>query len=84
MSIETPEQLEGLRRAGAVVAEVLRTLEAAVQPGVTTDALDAETMAARGARSGPIITYRYPRLGVPERRRRGRAPSTAGPIPRGR
>ena len=63
MSIETPEQLEGLRRAGAVVAEVLRVLEAAVRPGVTTgelDALAAETMAAHGARSGPIITYRYP------------------------
>ena len=63
MSIETPEQLEGLRRAGAVVAEVLRVLEAAVRPGVTTGELDglaAETMAAHGARSGPIITYRYP------------------------
>ena len=63
MSIETPEQLEGLRRAGAVVAEVLRVLEAAVRPRVTTgelDALAAETMAAHGARSGPIITYRYP------------------------
>jgi methionyl aminopeptidase len=63
VSIETPEQLEGLRRAGAVVAEVLRVLEAAVRPGVTTGELDrlaAETMAARGARSGPILTYRYP------------------------
>ena len=63
MSIETPEQLAGLRRAGAVVAEVLRTLQAAVKQDVTTgelDALAAETMAARGARSGPILTYGYP------------------------
>jgi methionyl aminopeptidase len=63
MSIETPEQLAGLRRAGAVVAEVLRTLQAAVKQGVTTgelDALAAKTMAARGARSGPILTYGYP------------------------
>jgi methionyl aminopeptidase len=63
MSIETPEQLEGLRRAGAVVAEVLRALQGAVKQGVTTgdlDALAAETMAARGARSGPILTYGYP------------------------
>jgi len=63
MSIETPEQLAGLQRAGAVVAEVLRVLAAAVAPGVTTAELDrlaAETMAARGARSGPILTYRYP------------------------
>jgi methionyl aminopeptidase len=63
MSIETPKQLAGLRAAGAVVAEVLRVLEDAVAPGVTTgdlDALAADTMAARGARSGPILTYNYP------------------------
>ena len=63
MSIDAPEQLEGLRRAGRLVAETLARLERAVAPGVTTaqlDALAAESFAAAGAHSGPIITYGYP------------------------
>jgi Xaa-Pro aminopeptidase len=35
MSIETEDELEGLRRAGHVVAVVLRELRRRVQPGVT-------------------------------------------------
>lgn len=63
MSVDSHEQLSGLRRAGLVVAETLRVLRAAVRPGVTTAALDrlaAETFARYGARSGPILTYDYP------------------------
>jgi methionyl aminopeptidase len=63
MSVDTPEQLEGLRDAGRVVAATIAALRAAVAPGVSTgelDALAAETFAAAGARSGPILTYRYP------------------------
>jgi methionyl aminopeptidase len=63
MSVDTPEELEGLRRAGALVAEVLGALREAVAPGVTTaelDALAAERMRAAGARSAPIITYDFP------------------------
>jgi methionyl aminopeptidase len=63
MSVDTPEQLEGLRRAGHVVAATIAALRAAVAPGVTTRELDelaAETFAGAGARSGPILTYRYP------------------------
>jgi methionyl aminopeptidase len=63
VSAETPEQLEGLRRAGRLVARILRTLRAAVAPGVSTGELDelaAGLLAAAGARSGPIITYGYP------------------------
>ena len=63
MSVETPEQLAGLRRVGAVVARTIRVIRAAVAPGVTTgelDAVAADTMAAAGARSGPILTYDYP------------------------
>src|SRR4051812_8305433 len=41
MSIETAEELEGLRRAGAVVAEALRAARRLVRPGVTTAAADA-------------------------------------------
>jgi methionyl aminopeptidase len=63
MSVDTPEELEGLRRAGALVAAVLDALREAVTPGVTTaelDVLAAERMRAAGARSAPIITYDFP------------------------
>jgi methionyl aminopeptidase len=63
MSVDRPEQLEGLRRVGRLVADTLRALRRAVAPGVRTgelDALAAEFLAARGGRSGPIITYGYP------------------------
>jgi methionyl aminopeptidase len=63
MSIETPEELAGLRATGRVVAEVLRAMRRAVRPGVTTGELDA--IAARifrraGARSAPQLTYGFP------------------------
>jgi methionyl aminopeptidase len=63
VSVESPEQLRGLKRAGQVVAETLRVLKDAVAPGVTTAELDrlaGETFARHGARSGPILTYGYP------------------------
>ena len=40
MSIETEDELEGLRRAGHVVAVVLRELRRRVQAGVSTAELD--------------------------------------------
>jgi methionyl aminopeptidase len=63
MSVDTPEQLEGLRRAGRVVAQTLEVVKAAVRPGVSTGELDriaADYFAEQGARSGPILTYGYP------------------------
>jgi len=63
MSVDRPDQLEGLRRAGRVVAATLASLTDAVEPGVTTAALDriaAELFDQAGARSGPILTYGYP------------------------
>jgi methionyl aminopeptidase len=63
MSVDTPQELRGLQRAGRVVAAALRALRKAVRPGVTTgqlDALAAEFLASHGARSGPILTYDYP------------------------
>jgi methionyl aminopeptidase len=63
MSIDTPEQLQGLRRAGRVVAQTLERVKAAVAPGVSTGELDriaADYLAQQGARSGPILTYGYP------------------------
>jgi methionyl aminopeptidase len=63
MSVDTPEQLEGLRRAGALAARVLGAVREAVAPGVSTGelgALAAEVIGAAGGRSAPIITYDFP------------------------
>jgi methionyl aminopeptidase len=63
MSVDTPEQLEGLRRAGRVVAETIAAVRRAAVPGVSTAELDAVAQAVferHGARSGPILTYGYP------------------------
>src|SRR5690349_17935108 len=63
MSVDTPEALKGLRRAGRVVALALQVLKDAVAPGVSTGQLDriaAGVFASHGARSGPILTYGYP------------------------
>ncbi len=63
MSIKTPEELAGMRRAGALVARTLRELRRAVRPGITTGELDAQAariFASEGARSGPQLTYDFP------------------------
>lgn len=63
MSADTPTQLAGIRAAGRLVAETLDVLEEAVAAGVSTAELDevaARYFVRRGARSGPILTYRYP------------------------
>jgi methionyl aminopeptidase len=56
MSVDSPEELEGLRRAGALAARVLREVRDAVAPGVSTgelDALAAEIIASEGGPLGP-------------------------------
>jgi methionyl aminopeptidase len=63
MSIDSPADLAGLQRAGAVVAATLRETRRHVRAGVTTGELDA--VAARvfdrhGARSGPRLDYDFP------------------------
>ncbi|MDQ6607659.1 MAG: type I methionyl aminopeptidase [Actinomycetota bacterium] len=63
MSVDTPDQLEGLRRAGRLVAATLRLVKHAAVPGASTaelDAVAADFLAEQGARSGPILTYGYP------------------------
>jgi methionyl aminopeptidase len=63
MSINGPEELEGLRRAGAVVRAMLAAMKQAVRPGVTTLELDetgAEVMREQGARSAPAMVYKFP------------------------
>lgn len=41
VSIKTPEEIEKMRIAGRLAADVLEMIEAHVKPGVTTDELDA-------------------------------------------
>ena len=56
MTIDSDEDLEGLSRAGRVVAEARDAMVEAVRPGVTTGELDAigrETFRRHGARSAP-------------------------------
>ena len=53
IELKTPGQLQIMRRAGQVVAEVLEELRQAVQPGVTTldlDDLARVAIAQRGAK----------------------------------
>jgi methionyl aminopeptidase len=63
VSIETPQDLEGLRAAGKVVAATLREVRRLVRPGVTTAELDraaARSLARHGARSAPKLAYGFP------------------------
>jgi methionyl aminopeptidase len=63
MSVDTPEELAGLRRVGRVVAATLRDVARRVRPGVTTAVLDAHAarvFAAHGARSAPALVYGFP------------------------
>ncbi len=63
MSVETAEELAALRAAGRVVAETLRMMRRAIQPGVRTSELDAvaeRVFRRAGARSGPQLDYGFP------------------------
>jgi methionyl aminopeptidase len=63
MSIASPADWKGLKRAAKVARLTLDRLSAMVEPGVTTGALDAEAarlFAAHGARSAPKLVYGFP------------------------
>jgi methionyl aminopeptidase len=63
VSIETLEELEGLRASGRIVAEALRAMRRAVRPGISTrdlDAIAARIFRRAGARSAPQISYGFP------------------------
>ena len=62
-AVRTPEQLAVMRRAGRVVAEMHERIRAAIEPGVTTGALDRigrEVLAERGATSNFLGYHGYP------------------------
>ena len=63
VALKTPEQVAVMRRAGAIVAEMLARTSAAVRPGVTTAELDrvaAAVLKEHGATSSFLGYYGYP------------------------
>ena len=63
MSIQSPEELAGMRAAGAVVHRTLEAMKQAVRPGITTAELDeigANVMHQHGAQSAPALVYKFP------------------------
>jgi methionyl aminopeptidase len=63
MTIESDNDLNGLRRTGRVVALAIETMKAALEPGMTTAELDAvgtEVYERYGARSAPQLVYGFP------------------------
>lgn len=63
MTVTTEAELQGMKRAGYVVAETLRTLKTAIRPGITPAELDALAGAVferEGAISAPRMTYDAP------------------------
>jgi methionyl aminopeptidase len=63
MSINGPEELAGMRAAGAVVGLMLGAMKAAVRPGISTGELDdvgARVMREHGAQSAPALVYKFP------------------------
>jgi methionyl aminopeptidase len=63
MSINTREELAGMRRASEAVALTLRNMRKYARPGMTTRQLDeygASLLADFGAKSAPYLTYGFP------------------------
>jgi len=63
MSIDGPDDLEGLRRAGRAVALARDAMLAEVRPGISTAELDEvgrDVLKAHGARSAPQLAYDFP------------------------
>jgi methionyl aminopeptidase len=63
MSIESPDDLVGLRRAGVAVAAARDAMLCEVRPGVTTAELNEvgrDVLARHGARSAPKLAYGFP------------------------
>jgi methionyl aminopeptidase len=63
VSINGPDELEGMRAAGAVVRLMLEAMRDEVRPGITTSELDevgAGVMRRNGAQSAPALVYQFP------------------------
>ncbi len=63
MSIESQDDLDGLTRAGRVVALAIAAMRRGVRPGISTKELDdvgADVFRRFGARSAPQLAYGFP------------------------
>jgi methionyl aminopeptidase len=63
MTIESEDQLDKLRVVGGLVARTLVAMGKALEPGMTTKALDdigRALLEKEGARSAPEVTYGFP------------------------
>lgn len=63
MTVESEKDLLGLLKIGRIVAQTLRHMQEALRPGMTTaelDAIGAAFMRQHGARSAPILAYKFP------------------------
>lgn len=63
MSIDDPQELAAMKRAGVVVKETIQALRQHLVPGVTTGQLDAVAKGVfdrHGARSAPTLEYDFP------------------------
>ena len=63
MTIDSSDDLEGMRRVARVVADALTAAREVVRPGITTSMLDAvvgEIFAQHGARSAPNLFLGFP------------------------
>ena len=64
MTVETEDDLDGLRRIGQIVARALSEMLGAVRPGITTAELDAigeRYLKKYGARSAPQLDAGFPK-----------------------
>lgn len=63
MSIDSQDDLLGLKAIGAIVAQVLRRMREAVRPGISTADLDdiaKQELSRAGADSSPRLVYSFP------------------------
>ncbi len=63
MSISSEEELAGMQKVSEAVACTLREMRNYAQPGMTTKQIDnygASVLADFGAKSAPLLTYRFP------------------------
>lgn len=63
MTIETQDDVEGLKRIGKIVSVTLQHMLDAAEPGMTTrelDLLGERLLAEHGARSAPKLAYNFP------------------------
>jgi len=58
--LKTPEEIKQMRAAGQAVAEILKVLEDAVKPGISTGELNALAEAEAQARGGIALFKNYP------------------------